>query len=396
MSARRAPARFPAVFYVATPLLAALLTLAVVEASLVHFAPVPFASEHNLYYQADPVTGYRHRPHSQGRYARSLGVINAHGHRDDETSRAKPPGVVRILALGDSFTAGANVDQDEPWPQVLEHLLRSRIDPRIEVINAGVGGWNPLQYAAEYEHRGRDFDPDLVVLGFFVGNDSYLEHRSVDEVRTAVHGRRVDRATADGVSLGLRIATYERSHLVRLLLNGGRLVPRANDLAIAGEPRDGGRWSDDFLDLVARRLPRNHGAATPERRARMAPVAGHLERIRQLAVERGEPLFVLLIPDEVQVNAGLATHLREHLTRDSSTADRVADLDLDMPQAMLHEMLGGEGLQIVDPLAAFRADPRRLFMNDTHWTPAGHRLAAEIVFDALRAEIESALAVSFS
>ena len=56
----------------------------------------------------------------------------------------KPPGVFRILVLGDSFTVGANVRQEEAYPKVLEKRLQSVYGPRIQVVNAGVGGWDPF------------------------------------------------------------------------------------------------------------------------------------------------------------------------------------------------------------------------------------------------------------
>jgi hypothetical protein len=52
-------------------------------------------------------------------------VANSHGHRDVEVTLEKPPGVFRILVLGDSLTVGANVRQEEAYPKVLEKHLRS-------------------------------------------------------------------------------------------------------------------------------------------------------------------------------------------------------------------------------------------------------------------------------
>ena len=47
-------------------------------------------------------------------------------------------------------------------------------------------------------------------------------------------------------------------------------------------------------------------------------------------------------------------------------------------------MFAERGIEVLDLLPAFLADPRRLYMNDGHWSAAGHRLAAERILDALR------------
>ena len=51
----------------------------------------------------------------------------------------------RILVLGDSFTVGVGVAQDEIYPTVLETLLTARSGRQVDVVNAAVGGWSPFQ-----------------------------------------------------------------------------------------------------------------------------------------------------------------------------------------------------------------------------------------------------------
>ncbi|MDJ1159760.1 arylesterase [Chelatococcus sp. SYSU_G07232] len=48
-------------------------------------------------------------------------------------------GPVRIVALGDSLTAGFNLPQDAAFPAVLERALRDR-GHAVEILNAGVSG----------------------------------------------------------------------------------------------------------------------------------------------------------------------------------------------------------------------------------------------------------------
>ncbi|MEO1368014.1 MAG: SGNH/GDSL hydrolase family protein [Acidobacteriota bacterium] len=378
-------ARFPAAFYVLVPVLAAALPLVALELGLALFAPVPFASEVNMYYIPDPHTGFLHKPDSVGHYPGGKAFINGLGHRDDEAARRKADGVFRILVLGDSFTVGANVEQDEPYAQVLERRLRGELGDRVEVLNAGVGAWNPFQYAQYFEFHGRAFDPDLVVVGFFVGNDSYVAQNDPGQLRTAVAGRRVSRekAAAQAESLTFKIYLYQRSNLARWWLNRGAVVFDQGDVLDDGSPRDGGRFSEKYLAIQGRRFKRNHLGMGGRRREKMENCVLQVGRIQELAARDGVPVVVLLIPDENQINRSLA----EAVWPD----EQPARFDLDMPQTLLLAMFAERGLPLVDPRPAFLAHPDRLYMNDTHWNAEGHRVAADALVDALRPRVARAL-----
>ena len=85
---------------------------------------------------------------------------------------------------------------------------------------AWVGGWEPFQYAQYYLHGGREFRPDMVLVGFFVGNDAFDQTDSVEKMqRTARMGRRVSKDAAASPFIDVQIFLYESSHLARLILN---------------------------------------------------------------------------------------------------------------------------------------------------------------------------------
>ncbi len=65
-----------------------------------------------------------------------LHVKNADGMRIAGRYGTKPPGVFRILAVGDSLTYGEGVAADEAWPAVLARELGAGV----EVLNLGVCG----------------------------------------------------------------------------------------------------------------------------------------------------------------------------------------------------------------------------------------------------------------
>lgn len=89
--------------------------------------------------------------------------ISSQGLRDREFAVPKPPGVTRVLVLGDSVTYGVRVSADRAWPKVLERRLYA-VDPGIEVVNAGVTAWTPFNELHFYLERGRLLEPDVVIL----------------------------------------------------------------------------------------------------------------------------------------------------------------------------------------------------------------------------------------
>ncbi len=79
-----------------------------------------------------------------------------------------PPGTFRIMAMGCSTTFGWGVEDDQTWPARLEAIAHAAGHPEVEVINAGQPGYTTLQGRWLWEEVGRDYRPDLVILGFVV------------------------------------------------------------------------------------------------------------------------------------------------------------------------------------------------------------------------------------
>ena len=95
-------------------------------------------------------------------------TTNSQGYRGPEVTLDKPGGVFRVLALGDSYTWGDGVGDDEVWVRLLERNLAS-CGP-VEVINAGFVGRNTVGEADYLQSKGRLLQPDLVILGVEPGD----------------------------------------------------------------------------------------------------------------------------------------------------------------------------------------------------------------------------------
>src|SRR5262245_37250811 len=78
-----------------------------------------------------------------------------------EFAYERTPGVPRIVVLGDSFTFGEEVSDDETYSRRLEALL-----PGSEVLNLGVHGYGQDQMLIYLREEGVRYGPDVVLLGF--------------------------------------------------------------------------------------------------------------------------------------------------------------------------------------------------------------------------------------
>jgi hypothetical protein len=159
----------------AVVLLAVILTLGAAEGLVRLFVPHEFVSP--LVHVWDRQLGLRQLAGAKGMIItpefRTKVSINSKGLRGADHAYAKPPGVRRLLCLGDSFTFGYGVDEAEAFPRQLEQLLNagSTAGDRWEVINAGVPGTGTAHQLAYFDLEGYKYEPDFVLLSFCSTND---------------------------------------------------------------------------------------------------------------------------------------------------------------------------------------------------------------------------------
>ena len=125
----------------------------------------------------DPVLGWKNVARSVDTCHGETVATNALGMRGPEVASPKPPGTVRVLALGDSFTWGWGAAQRDTYPAQLEELLRARLRggagaPHVEVVNGGVSGYGTVQELLWLDRLGPALAPDVVVL-FYYRNDFF-------------------------------------------------------------------------------------------------------------------------------------------------------------------------------------------------------------------------------
>ncbi|MFT4681523.1 MAG: hypothetical protein ACI9YU_001372 [Flavobacteriales bacterium] len=104
---------------------------------------------------------------------------NKFGLRDDACTKYRKYGVRRIAIIGDSFTMGTGVAQNQLYHTIVENKLNAGNDTiGYELLNFGVSGYNLNKYEIQLKETVIDFKPDEVVIGFCAYNDHYLPDKS--------------------------------------------------------------------------------------------------------------------------------------------------------------------------------------------------------------------------
>lgn len=296
---------------------------------------------------------------------------NSFGLRSPEVAVPKPEGTFRILLLGDSFTFGMRVADDEQiFARRLEQQLRQRYPSKqIEVVNGGVLSYCPLLEYLEYRHYLHALEPNLVILNFDMSDVQDQLAYSRDLVRSA-----------DGTPLfvtepSLRNNTI--SAMPRLLLFewiGRRIRGASGRIQSTLEGNPFVRDKDRYLWALDNGPPMDREAADA-----MAPILD----LRKLLDRDRIPLILAVYPQPWQVSAKATSQppIREQYGIGYGTVHLN-----DRAFKKLDAFAAENRIPFVNATPAFRGDsrPETLFFdNDFHFTPRGHEVYASVLSNAV-------------
>lgn len=141
-----------------------LVLVGLLELGLRLFAPIP--TPKGMHYPPtwlqrsdNPAKGYEPRPGAAGH--------NSAGFRGPELPLERTTGVQRVAVIGDSVAWGLGIEPDQAYAALLPDLLEARSGQPWEVYNMGVPGYGTVQIVEHFRERGLDFDPDVVVYGYW-------------------------------------------------------------------------------------------------------------------------------------------------------------------------------------------------------------------------------------
>jgi len=234
----------------------------------------------------------------------------------------KPPGLLRVLALGSSSTFGYGVSGRDAWAARLEGLLNQG-GSRVEVINAGVPGGTAERLRFFLEGVLLPLHPDVVIV------DLSFNDRSIGGV-------------AD-----------EREHFRTMTTTGigplGRLVARwltaRRDVACARYFRDADR-GDPVSDADRERFS-------------LGPARRFQDSLRDMAASCRSAGAAIVFVQEPQRAGDEPTIADFH--------DAIAELGREL------------GAPVVAPQAALDSSGAPVFLDAVHPTPEGHAIIAQAI-----------------
>jgi hypothetical protein len=93
---------------------------------------------------------------------------NQLGFNDVEWQVEKPLNTYRIIALGDSFTAGDGVPRNSSWPKQLEKKLNDlNLSLKFEVLNMGKGDRDTFEEVELFKNFSLSYNPDMIILNYY-------------------------------------------------------------------------------------------------------------------------------------------------------------------------------------------------------------------------------------
>jgi lysophospholipase L1-like esterase len=348
------------------------------------------------YYQPHPSAIFAHTPGldaearvipTVGRESTSHVRTSPSGLRGEDPPMPKPEGEFRVLLLGDSYTFGWGVEEEETIdahfkPLFEEYFESFGEEKSTRIINGGVGGTAPWQALRYLEDSWQHFDIDCVILQTFVAND-------VSD--TLLRDNRVPRAYApEWVE---QVNSYRYHDDWRIQIN--RALARHSRLYALVEERVTGRWTFlraanqlrfiEPLRLVPDTPPEPYAGIYEVDRvdsdaildAGFEALAKDIRAIAAFCEERGWPFAVYNVP--WPADPALFNPLGDDLTG--------YEFEMDRGSRRMEAMFEQGGYDWIPMIDAFRAHPdpaALMFSHDGHLTPAGCRFVAERFAEAVK------------
>lgn len=291
----------------------------------------------------DSYNRFRGKPHSYNFGFR----LNSKGFKDEEILE-KRTGVYRILGIGDSFAFGI-VPYDQSYLTLLERKFQEQSFDA-EVINFGIPSIGPKDYLSLLLDEGLDLEPDMLLLSFFTGNDfGESEPRKLQSYSYVA-------------SLLQYFLSLFQNYEGQLILAGAEYC---DDCPTLNEDE---HLKVEFIRSFV------YDKSSPRFSAYFERAMVHLRKISDICREKNIDLLVVVIPDEIQINAKLEANVLSKFYPEI-TADK---WDITQPNERLAAELDRLGINNIDLYKYFKENPTAQYYKprDSHWNVAGNELAA--------------------
>lgn len=311
---------------------------------------------------------------------------------DGEHQFSNPEHKFRILMLGDSFTRSVTVNEVETSQQILENLLNKKSDSKnFEVISAAMSGWGTAQELIYYRTEGRLYNPDMVLLMFYIGNDVIdnlpgkaitIDGKDCYSPYYVICDGRLDpspRFYAPGLEPEINQCFVGSSLLTNIwggIYQSSQLFTKLEPLLVANMKRF------DKLPYYPLYISEKNKLYNYAWELTIALI----EQLHQDVTNNGSRFAVVLIsPAEV---IKLADVNPEEVKAMYPGIPEVWKMDPDLPHTKLSEQLSQAGIDVLNLQPTFIQYSKQMgetlyFPQDKHWNINGNRIAAEAMLEWL-------------
>lgn len=306
--------------------------------------------------------------------------LNSLGLHAPELSILPTGETIRLLIVGDSFPQALQVAPEQAFSQITAVLLEQQSGKKVEMLNLSMDAFGTDRELLLYALVGAAFQPDVVLLSFYMGNDVQDNQRDLETRR---YGYALDRPffTLDGAGslrlhgLPLLDPALDSSAAYQWLaaqpvLPSPDVVPPDHPAVLTQDP-----YQLEYPVELGLYLPPDAQWDTA-----WAITEALLSQFQDLVTAEGLRFGVLLIPDRRAVHeedwGGTLNQYGADLPA-LRTADPAA------PGQRLSEFLQSAGIPVLNLTGTLRSraqsrpSERLYFPDDGHFTPAGHRATAE-------------------
>ena len=323
-------------------------------------------------FHPDPESGFRPMPDVEGVYTTvefsNVVRTNHYGLRGDQIT-PRPRGGRRVLAIGDSFTFGAQVKEEETFAARLGPLLTERLGKSVEVLNGGVDGTGTYDQLAILKQLKVPLEADTALMAYYLGNDPLDNEIAATGAAPPLASMTQEAAEA----------LTERGRRNRKLASWSRIYAYflATSLLSYGE--------QDFRVAMQKDAVRIF--ADPAVRERLMPYTEEALVLYGESCERERlTCFLVLIPPLFAVSERRANATFRAFGMDPAAADVDA-----VAAAVL--AAAPPSLNVLDLTPSIRAgaeDEELYYRFDAHWNPEGHRVAAEAMAEFMASRMGQA------